>query len=159
MEKHEIKNIKIAHEVTINAPKEKVFLAMINNVGDWWGAPFLCTSNPKDLILEHWVGGRFFEQTENKNEGHLWATVSAFITNERIEFRGPMGMSEAVSGVVSWELETKNQATNVKVFHYAFGPMGNETEGSYTWGWGELIGNRLKAFVEEGKKLGIKGKL
>jgi uncharacterized protein YndB with AHSA1/START domain len=159
MNKHEIKTIKIAHEITINAPKEKVFAAMINDVGDWWGAPFLCTSNPTALIVEPWVGGRFLEQGASKEEGHLWAVVSAFIKNERIEFRGPMGMSEAVNGAISWELESKDSGTVVKTFHYAFGPLDDETEASYTWGWGELMGNRLKAFVEEEKRLGIKANL
>jgi uncharacterized protein YndB with AHSA1/START domain len=148
--------MRIVQEVLIKAKKEKVFDTFVDDVGAWWGSPFLCTEKPSDIIFEKHVGGRFYEKSGENGEGWLWATVSAYIPNERVELRGPIGMSEPVSGVVSIEFQEEGSSTTVKLTHWACGPITQDNQDSYSWGWGELLGNRLKKRIETGERLGLK---
>jgi hypothetical protein len=55
-----------------------------------------------------------------------------------------------VQGVVSFELEAKENATVVKLSHRAIGEVNEKTQTGYASGWQDLLGTRLKAFVERG---------
>lgn len=147
--------VHIEQEVTINAPVAQVFDALTNQVSAWWGAPYLITDAPQAIIFEPKVGGRLYESSVN-GEGALWATVTAIKANEWLELTGPIGMSGAVHSVVSFILEPGDKATRLKLSHRAIGELSEETQANYGAGWQDLLGVRLKAFVETGERHGLK---
>ncbi len=149
-----LRSIQIEQEVTINASPDRVFEALTNDISAWWGAPYLMIEAPQAVILEPKVGGRFYEMIGN-GAGALHAIVTVIKKNELVELTGPMGMSGAVHGVVSLTLEPKGEATVVKLSHRAIGEINEETQANYGAGWQDLLGTRLKAFVETGQRSGV----
>jgi uncharacterized protein YndB with AHSA1/START domain len=149
-----LRRIQVEQEVIINAAPERVFAALTSQVSAWWGAPYLLTDAPQAIILEPTVGGRLYE-VSGEGEGALWATVTAIQKNQRLELTGPIGMSGAMHSVVSFALELKGKATVVKLAHHAVGELGEDTEANYGAGWHDLVGVRLKAFVETGERQGL----
>jgi len=147
----------IEQEIVIEAPPAKVFAAMTRDVAAWWGAPYLVKDTATDIVLEPRLGGRFYE-VWGDNEGAMWATVTAFQRDARLDLTGPIGMGGAVAGVVSFVLEPRGKGTLLKLSHRAAGELSDEAETRYTKGWADLLGTRLKAFVESGKKSGLAGK-
>lgn len=146
--------IHIEQEVTIEASSRRVFDALTKEISAWWGAPYLVSEAAQDIVLEPELGGRFYE-VWGENEGVLWATVTGIKWGERLELTGPIGMRGAVQAVVSFELEPKGNATILRLSHQAVGEVTKETEENYGQGWQDLVGTRLKAFVETGKRHGI----
>ncbi|MEJ2560045.1 MAG: SRPBCC domain-containing protein [Anaerolineae bacterium] len=140
--------------MTIEASPRRVFDALTKEISAWWGAPYLVSEAAQDIVLEPELGGRFYE-VWGENEGVLWATVTGIKWGERLELTGPIGMRGAVQAVVSFELEPKGNATILRLSHQAVGEVTKETEENYDQGWQDLIGTRLKAFVETGKRHGI----
>lgn len=154
METPELGSFKIEQEIRIFAPRAKVFECLTRRMGEWWGSPYLLTDDPKDLRVELKVGGRVYEDIGNE-EGGLWGIVSHLKAPERIEWRGAMGMSGAITGVVCFELEEQGTETLVKLWHWAAGQVTQKHQQGYSSGWKDLTG-RLKALVETGERMGIR---
>lgn len=150
-----VEAIHIEQEVTIEASPERVFDALTKEISAWWGAPYLVSEKAQDIVLEPKLGG-FFYEVWGEDQGVLWATVTGIKWGERLELTGPIGMRGAVQAIVSYELEPKENATILRLSHRAVGEVTKETEENYGQGWEDLIGTRLKAFVETGKRHGIR---
>lgn len=151
----DLEAIHIEQEVTIAARPERVFKALTREVAAWWGAPYLYSEAAKNIILEPKLGGRFYEDWGD-DEGVLYATVTGIKRAERLELTGPMGMGGAVQGFISIQLEPKEAATVVRLSHRATGEVTAETKANYGQGWQDLLGMRLKTFVETGQRHGLK---
>ena len=154
--------IQIEQEVRIEAPPNRVFEALTQDVAAWWGAPYLHNQQATDIVLEPRVGGRMFEvwgegKGKQEDEGALWAVVTAIERNKQLTLSGPMGMSGAVSGSIAYVLEPAGKsATTLKLSHRAIGEVTEEARQNYTFGWTDLLATRLKQFVESGKRAGVK---
>jgi DNA-binding transcriptional ArsR family regulator/uncharacterized protein YndB with AHSA1/START domain len=146
--------IHIEQEVTIAAAPGRVFEALTHDVAAWWGSPYLMAEAAQDIIFEPKLGGRFYE-VWGEHEGVLYATVTGLKQAERLELTGPMGMGGAVHGLFSFELTPHRQGTLLRLSHKAFGEVTEETQANYAQGWQDLLGVRLKAFVEKGERSGI----
>jgi DNA-binding transcriptional ArsR family regulator/uncharacterized protein YndB with AHSA1/START domain len=147
-------SMHVEQEVTIEASPERVFDALTNELPAWWGAPYLVSQAAKALVLEPKIGGRFYEDWGD-GQGAQWAMVTSIKRNERLELTGPIGMGGVVQGVVCFELEAKGNATVVKLSHRAIGEVTEQSQAGYASGWQDLIGTRLKAFVERGVRYGL----
>jgi DNA-binding transcriptional ArsR family regulator/uncharacterized protein YndB with AHSA1/START domain len=150
----ELVSIHIEQEVLIEAPRERVFDALTRHISAWWGAPYLIDNRATAIRLEPRLGGRLVELW-GEEEGGIWATVTRFRRNQRLDLTGPIGMSGAVVGIATLELETRGRATVLKLTHRAIGQVTDETRRSYSAGWSDLLATRLKAFVEQGTRTGI----
>lgn len=149
-----LRTLHVEQEVFIQAAPAQVFAALTTTPAAWWGAPYLITDNPKTIKLEPRVGGRFFE-VSNDGGGYLWAVVTAFRPGAALELTGPLGMANAVHSVLNLQVEAKDAGTIVKLSHRAMGEISPEQQANYNAGWQDLIGARLKRFVETGERLGI----
>jgi hypothetical protein len=65
-------------------------------------------------------------------------------------------MGGAVLGVVAYNLEPKGKGTLLKLSHRATGEVTQDTEKNYGGGWQDLLGTRLRAFVERGERPGLR---
>ncbi len=143
-------------EVGIDAPPDQVFEAMTRNVAAWWGAPYLCNAErATDITLETRVGGRFYEAWGNDG-GALWGIVTRLEPGVHLRIEGNIGLQDPVTAVVDFKLEPREGGrTLVKMYHKAVGDMSEESAHDYHGGWQDLIGERLKGFVEKGERPGI----
>lgn len=141
-------SFQIEQEIKINAKPEKVFARLTNDVTPWWDHSF--NENPKAVILEPKVGGRFYEDFGNDG-GALYCIVTFLEKNKKLAMQGSMGMRGAVFGNIVFELEAQGDATVLKLSHHAFGDVTDEHKKNYSSGWQQLLGQRLKSLVETGK--------
>jgi hypothetical protein len=127
-----------------------VFDALTTNIGAWWSHHF--AAQPRAIVLEPVIGGRFYEDFGDGSDGALYGTVTFVKRGERLTLSGPMGMSGAVAGVISFHLTAAEDSTALRLSHQVAGVVDEETRLSYTAGWQDLLGTRLKAFVERGER-------
>ena len=86
----------IEQEVTIRAPRAKVYDALVRDVNSWWA--FRGGLPGAKLILEPHVGGRFFEDLGD-GEGMLHGTVTYLKRPEKLRIVGPLdAQAEAWAG-------------------------------------------------------------
>jgi uncharacterized protein YndB with AHSA1/START domain len=141
----------IEMEISIQAPRPKVYEAMTGDITPWFGGPYSTLPDAKGRVIEPRVGGRFYEDWGD-GYGALWGTVTSIRKNEWLEFSGSCGMGGAVHGVVRIELEEQGGATLIKLSHRAMGEVNADAANGYTQGWTDLLGTRLKAWVERGER-------
>lgn len=143
-------SMQIEQEVLIQARPATVYRGLTAEIGEWWTHSF--SGAPKRIVLEPWVGGRFFEEFPDGEGGALYATVTYLEPNKQLRLAGPMGMAGPVHGVSTFELEDQGAATLLKLSHRAIGPVTEEAKANYAKGWTSLLGKHLKAFAETGSR-------
>jgi len=156
-EPEKVQAIEIVQEVYIEASRERVFDAFTKEIGQWWGAPYLINDGATSLRFEPRLGGHLAEMW-GEDAGGIWATVTKVKRPERIDLSGPIGMSGAVLGIATFELEQKGRGTLLKLTHRAIGQVNEESRRAFDTGWKDLLGTRLKSYVEQGKRMGLAGK-
>ena len=122
-------------DITIPAPREKVFDALTAGMGGWWPHRFVSDSQ---VHLEPQVGGRFYEDYGNGN-GALYATVTGVRRPEQVTLSGPMGMTGPVASVMVFDLEEAGDQTVVRLSHKGVGDISDETKRNYEQGWREVF--------------------
>jgi uncharacterized protein YndB with AHSA1/START domain len=139
--------MEIEQEVTIQAPPERVFDALTNEVGAWWTHSF--DDAPRAILMEPRVGGRFHEVWGDE-EGALYATVTSLRRPSQLRLAGPFGMRRPVQAVIAFDLEPRDdgRATLLRLSHRAIGDLDEETHQQYDTGWRALLGTSLKSHVE-----------
>ncbi len=150
----EITSVHVEQEVDIGAPPERVWVALTEEVEAWWGIPYL-HGDATSLVLDARPGGVFREDW-GEGQGAVWGIVTALERARRLEIRGAMGMTGAVVGVTRFDLDpTDGASTRLRLSHEAFGHIDPETERNYGVGWKDLLGVRLKSYLEDGVRYGL----
>lgn len=150
----ETTSVHVEQEVEIEAPPERVWGALTEELEAWWGSPYL-QGAATTLVLEPWPGGMFREDWA-EGQGAVWGVVSTVERGRRLEIQGSMGMTGAVVGVSRFRLDPiEGGSTRLRLSHEAFGHIDAETERNYGLGWRDLLGVRLKAYVEDGVRYGL----
>ena len=143
-------------ETQLSATPERVFEALTEQIGLWWGAPYLRDkTSATDVLLEARPGGRLLE-VWGENEGAVWGEVTRIKAPEVLELTGRMGMTGPVYAVVAFTLTPAKGGTLLTLTHQAVGDVDAETETGYQAGWADLIADRLKALVEDGTPSGVR---
>lgn len=142
--------LKIAHEVRIEAPVERVWRAITVETGAWWPHRF---KDEGRVVLEPAVGGRFYEDWGD-GRGALYAEVVYLDPPRALCTRGPMGMRGAASTVKWYRLEEQGKGTLVKVSLHASGDIPDEVAAGYEKGAVAVLTEALKPYVERGKTYG-----
>ncbi len=142
-----------AHEVTIDAPRNRVWQAAVAEVGQWWSDDHTVDGYAGRMSIEARPQGCFCETFENGG-GVVHMTVT--FVNPGIILRltgglGPLGLM-GVNGNMTWEMFDSDEATRVK-FTYAVGGYRAGGLGAIAVPVDYVIGEalaRLKAHVETG---------
>lgn len=135
--------LDVANDVTIDAPRERVWDA-ITRMGSWWPHRFRDGSS---VVFEPVVGGRFYEDWGAEG-GALYGTVVKVSAPSHVTVAGPMGMRGPVVGVWSFDLEEDGGRTVLRYAHKAFGDIDEETVEGYTSGWGGVLQALIDAVGE-----------
>ena len=143
--------IDVALDIEIAGPPPVVFAALTEDVGGWWGHPFV-TARATSLAMEPRLGGLFTERWENG--GHLIASVTGWAQDEHLQLTGSFHMGVGV-GVAAFDLAESDDGTLLRFTFLAIGVVDKEAAGAMSRGWAELVGTRLKGLVETGTRLGI----
>jgi DNA-binding transcriptional ArsR family regulator len=144
--------IDISQEVALKAKRRDVFRALTRDVASWWGPPYL-TDRATGLELDPRLGGPFTE-TWGRGGGKLLATVTALEPERLLELTGPLHLG-VVFGIAEFRLEDDPEGTRLSFTHRGIGEVSPDVAEAFAGGWAQLLGNRLRGFVEGDERLGI----
>lgn len=126
--------LDVANDITIAAPREKVFDGLLR-IGSWWPHRF---RDGSAVVFEPRVGGRFYEDWGG-DTGALYGTVVKLSRPDHLAIDGLMGMSGPVAAVWMLDLVDDGDSTVVKFSHRGFGDIDDDTRAAYSQGWGEVF--------------------
>jgi uncharacterized protein YndB with AHSA1/START domain len=111
------------------------------------------TNRATGLELDPRLGGPFREKW-GQGGGKLLATVTAVEPERLLELTGPLHLG-VVFGVAEFRLEDDPEGTRLSFAHRGIGEVSPDVVEAFAGGWSELLGNRLRRFVESDARLGI----
>jgi len=111
------------------------------------------TDRATGLELDPNLGGPFRE-TWGQAGGKLLATVTAVEPDRLLELTGPLHLG-VVFGVAEFRLEDDPDGTRLSFSHRGIGEVSPDVAEAFAGGWAELLGNRLRSFVEGKEQPGI----
>lgn len=141
---------RIEQEVLINAPREQVFKALTEKVGDWWEFRIAPKGVPSEFTFDPVPGGQFIERWR-ENDGAIWGNVYFVNAPEEIRLHGHLGMKGAVNSSYTYRLNEVDGVTSLQLSHTASGIIEEGWEKDHTDGWKHLLGTLLKNFIEQNK--------
>lgn len=145
----QVRAIRIELEIPINAPCERVWAALIDEIGVWWPKDFYVTPEPGQITLEARAGGRLFERGRSGSE-LLWFTVIAIDPGKSMDLVGSLTPAYGGPATTMLHLELEphgDGATLFKVADDIFGHIGEKLR-SIEDGWRIIFHDNFKAFVE-----------
>jgi DNA-binding transcriptional ArsR family regulator len=142
--------IDLALEVEIAGPPARVFAAITQDPGGWWGHPML-GPNATGVTLEPRLGGILLEHWDEG--GAVMARVTGWRENRHLALTGPF--HHVAIGIATFDLVPSDSGTLLRFSFRAFGILEPEVADAMHGGWNELLSHRLKALVESGARLGI----
>ena len=149
-----LSKLTIRAEYKIDARPERVWLALTRELTSWWGAPYLCCDDTSDITLDLRGGGALVEHGADGSQV-VFGTVSGFTPNQYLELDGTCGMRWPSYGNWSYTLTADGDSTTLSIRHDALGIFDEATVQNYGAGWDDLMGTRLKSWVEGGTRLGL----
>lgn len=147
--KQELRAIKYAFEVEINAPLEKVWHLLTVDSSSWFPNTFHSSPRTKGYFTEHKVGGSFYEDYGDGN-GKLMGTVIALDAPNYIQIQGTITPEWGGPGtnVFSMTLEPTATGCKFKFDDAAFGCISEEIAQARESSFKMLFGEYLKKAAE-----------
>src|SRR4051812_8817894 len=109
-----VSTLKIHQEITIAAPIETAWEAVLEQMGPKSEMP---DGKPFPFVLEAWPGGRLYRDT-GKSTGHLWGHVQVIKPPKLLEIWGPMMMSFPAVNHLQYRLTAENPTkTKLELTH------------------------------------------
>ena len=136
----------------IDAPRERVWRALTEEIGQWWLPDFYAGGEAtKAVILEPRVGGRLYEDWGDGG-GLLWYTVIALQPPRSIDLAGHLtpAFGGPAKTYLKLELEEAGGKTRLVVSDAVLGRTSEGAVEQMRSGWQMLFGDGLKAHVEKG---------
>jgi uncharacterized protein YndB with AHSA1/START domain len=147
----------IEQEIDVKASPADVFRSLTLDIGEWWGPPHL-REDARDIVLDPVPGG-LVRQVTRDGGGNFMFMVQAVRRDHLLVLHGTMGIPKTIHMTVRFELEpVKGGRTRLGLAHWAIGELSAETRDNFIKGWQDLLGSRLRAYLETGKSLGIRAK-
>ncbi|SDN25336.1 transcriptional regulator, ArsR family [Fictibacillus solisalsi] len=137
----------IEQEIFMNAPREKVYKALTEDVQDWWEFRLAPKDQSSQLIFNPVLGGQFIEKW-GENQGAVWGNVYYVNAPEEIRLQGHLGMQGAVNSAYTYRLIEKDGGTLLQLSHTASGIIKEDWKQEHTNGWEYLLGTLLKNYLE-----------
>jgi DNA-binding transcriptional ArsR family regulator/uncharacterized protein YndB with AHSA1/START domain len=149
---------RLEQHVLVDASPGRVFDALTFNVSAWWGSPYLRSAHATNVVLEPQLGGRLFEEWGHR-QGFIRGSVIAIRQDERIEVAGRIAGSSPLPAILEFRLAPAERGTRLTLEHrgVAEADSGGRagTRALFEGAWADLVGARMRAFVERGIRSGI----
>ncbi len=142
---------RVEVEVTISAPRERVWRALVEETGQWWPKDFYVGREPKGFVIEARPGGRVYEDWGG-DAGALWYTVLVVEPPAVLELAGHLTPAFGGPATTTARLALREEggATVVRVEDAVFGRVDEHTSPRLQEGWRTLMGSKgLKGHVEK----------
>jgi DNA-binding transcriptional ArsR family regulator/uncharacterized protein YndB with AHSA1/START domain len=144
----------IDRQFTFEASPTAVFRALTDDIGEWWGSPYL-RDDARDIVIDPCPGG-LMKQVDPHGGGSVMCTVKELRRDRLLVLEGTMRMPGAIHGVIRFDVEPSRSGTLLTLRHDAFGEIRSSTAKSFITGWTELLDKRLRRLLEHGEATGIR---
>jgi uncharacterized protein YndB with AHSA1/START domain len=136
--------LSIKQEIHVNAPLEKTFAALLEQIG-----PHNETPDGKSLSMkiEPWPGGRWYRDLGDNN-GHFWGNVQAIKRPTLLEITGPLFASYPFISNVQYRLSEKDGGTLISFHHSALGLLEDQHREGVGKGWASIL-ERIRKHAED----------
>lgn len=140
--------MRLAYEVEIEAPRERVWDAYMHELPKWWTKEFFCFEGTEEMKFEPFVGGRLYE--EGPSGSILWATCYTILPGRALDMIGFMTPAFGGPCFTMWhvEFEESEGKTTLKLSDSLVGKVGEGTAENMGQGWSFLFGDLFKNYVE-----------
>jgi DNA-binding transcriptional ArsR family regulator/uncharacterized protein YndB with AHSA1/START domain len=150
---HTFNVVDVELEVSIAAPPQRVWQALVEQTTAWWRKDFYVGKSPKAFIIEPRLAGGMYEDWGD-GAGLLWMSVIEIHPPHTIHFAGhlttPFG--GPANTYLRLTLEPHdNEATILKISNTAYGRVNDKLKQQLHDGWTLLFAEGLKPFVEAGR--------
>ena len=143
-------SIQYEIEIPIEAPKEKVWKALTEDIDAWWLPDFHMVSAKSTIRLDATAGGQLIESTPD-GSSLLWFTVQMCDVGNSLHLAGfifPQWGGPGTS-LLHLSLEATATGTLFKVQDSQFGAIQASAAKSMEEGWTWLFTDGLKKYVEQ----------
>jgi uncharacterized protein YndB with AHSA1/START domain len=134
----------------IAAPRAIVWKALMKHTSEWWRPEFCVSPNPRGIIIEPRVGGRWYEDAGD-GAGGLWGVIQTLLPPTTLEVRGDLFHNWGGPAVMHLRLtldELSPTQTRLNVFDTTFGKISDTLGKRLESGWAVLLGEGLRPFAE-----------
>ena len=140
---------RIPLELTIRAPKERVWKALVQDADAWFVRDDGPGPSGKTFHVEPRVGGLMYEDWGDGN-GLLWGHVVLCNAPHALHVAGDCSpqWGGPNRGIMIWELSESDGTTTVRFEHALHGSVSEATRASYERGWKIQLEQGLKGHVE-----------
>lgn len=148
--------LTLEQSVDLDAPCAAVFRALTDDIGEWFHVYHQTGEDASDMIVEPRPGGHFKELSRG-GDGAIWGTVQEIKRDALLVLEGRMGMRPAVHARTVFELASHGKAgCHLTFTQHGIGEFTTEHHEMFGEGWRVILCESLKAFVEEGKRMGVR---
>lgn len=143
--------IRIDLEFPIAAPRERVWQALVAEMGQWWRQDFYMGSPVQPMVFEARPGGRLYEDWGNGG-GLLWYTVLALEPPGALDMVGHLtpAFGGPASSMLRLCLKDTGATTLLQLSDSVFGRVSEDSAARLREGWQLLFGEGLTPYVEHG---------
>lgn len=140
----------LEYKVSLPVSAEKIYQAFLQHVNSWW--PGRSRTGTR-MILEPFVGGRFYKALDDEGAGVLLGFVTCLRPNEEIRILGPMDAEDVTAtSSVHIRLQEQDDLTHIHLTHRTVGEVDDSLVPTYTSHWRERLDQHLRAFVTDRKE-------
>ena len=147
----ETRAVEYSLSIEMNAPAERVWQSLVDEVDAWWLSDFRVVGPESVLTLEAKPGGRLYESAPD-GTGLLWFTVQQVMPGKGLDLIGHLSPDYGgpAMTMLSIRLEEEDGVTTVSVRDAISGRVAQENVASLESGWRWLFTDGWKAHVEKG---------
>jgi DNA-binding transcriptional ArsR family regulator/uncharacterized protein YndB with AHSA1/START domain len=153
MSQSELGLVRVEQEIAIAARPERVWQALVEEIGHWWPKDFYAGADAENFILEPRLGGRMYEDWGN-GAGAVWYTVTEIAPPRSLGLAGhyPPVFGGPSTSILRLEVVAgeAGEGAVLRLSDSEFRPVTENTFQSLDEGW-RTIFNHLKEYVEEGE--------
>lgn len=145
--------VQVELEIRIEAPPERVWQALVAEIGRWWPTDFYA-GPAKDFRLEPHLGGRMYEDWGN-GAGATWYQVTEIQPGRSLGLSGtmPAAFGGPALSLLRLVLRPEGGATVLELTDSEFRKPTEKAHASLAEGWRQLFEQAFKRYVEGGEKV------
>ena len=139
----------VEHEVSINASPDRVWRALVEDMGHWWREGFYSLPNARGMRLEPTIGGRMYEYADD-GSAVVWFTVIGIQPGRSLDLAGHISVSFGgpTVALLRFEVSDQKKSTLLRVSESRIGAVGEKAASEAKNGWRLLFDEGLRPYCE-----------